>query len=624
MLPVYKLLIDTSFKNANNFNSKINDEIIQMDGMSGTKTRHLYNNLLNFYDARYLEIGTWKGSSVCSAMFNNKAKVVCIDNWCGFGGPKNEFIENFNKFKGENEAQFIETDCFDYDVSTLPKFNIYMYDGGHSLEDHYNALKYYYDCLDDIFIFIVDDWNWWDVREGTYRAINDCKYTILYQKGIRTSFDNQGHGSKDWWNGIYVAILQKNKIISNNTISLKFNYFSNSSELCNIGKKYDTDKSSQRNDVSDIRHCHPYTLFYDSLFSKFKNEKLNIAELGILYGGSLLMWREYFKNSNIYGFEYNNDLINRFKKNFNNNRITLSNIDVTNEDSIKTAFKNLDIYYDIIIDDTTHQFDDQIRLIENTYQYLKPGGLLIIEDIYRSYDENKYIERLEPILKYFKYYFIDLEHERKNSTGWDNDKLFILVKNNNDLIQDNKNKITIITPCMRIDNLLKMYKSLDFNYIDEWIIVYDGNKVDENFCFFRNQNYKIKEYCTKGDGISGNDQRNYALTKVTNENTILYYLDDDNIIHSDLYKLLDVIDNNKIYTFNQYNRIRSNKIEYCHIDTAMFLVPYMLCKNIKWKVDIYQADYQYIKECVDNNPNTRIYVDNDLCYYNEICNNVTL
>lgn len=32
-----------------------------MDGMSGIKTRHFYNNLLNYYDARYLEIGTWKG-----------------------------------------------------------------------------------------------------------------------------------------------------------------------------------------------------------------------------------------------------------------------------------------------------------------------------------------------------------------------------------------------------------------------------------------------------------------------------------------------------------------------------------------------------------------------------------
>ena len=39
-------------------------------------------------------------------------------------------------------------------------------------------------------------------------------------------------------------------------------------------------------------------------------------------------------------------------------------------------------------------------------------------------------------------------------------------------------------------------------------------------------------------------QRNYALTKITNENTLLYYLDEDNIIHPDLYNLLNYIDNN--------------------------------------------------------------------------------
>lgn len=62
--------------------------------------------------------------------------------------------------------------------------------------------------------------------------------------------------------------------------TLKINYNSNSSELCKIGQKYDTDKSSQRNNITNFRHCHPYTLFYDGLFKQKKNKKMNIAELG--------------------------------------------------------------------------------------------------------------------------------------------------------------------------------------------------------------------------------------------------------------------------------------------------------------------------------------------------------
>lgn len=212
-METYKTHIETSFENAENYTSKITIDIINMEGMSGTKTRHFYNNLLSIPDARYLEIGTWKGSSVCSAMCGNKAKVTCIDNWSEFGGPKNEFLMNFEKFKGENEASFIENDCYSVDVYKLPKINMYMYDGNHTNENHYKALLHYYNCLDDIFIFIVDDWNWKEVRDGTMTSIQKLNLKVLYEKEVRLTWDNsvtpEPELSKNWWNGIYIAILQK-------------------------------------------------------------------------------------------------------------------------------------------------------------------------------------------------------------------------------------------------------------------------------------------------------------------------------------------------------------------------------------------------------------------------------
>lgn len=211
----YKDLINRSFTNAEQNCSKITGDsnLLNMEGMTGIKTRHFYNNLLDTPDARYLEIGTWKGSSVCSAMYNNNAKVVCIDNWSEFNGPKDEFLINFEKFKGVNDAKFIESDCFKVDVSTLPKFNIFMYDGNHTSESHYNALSHFYSCLDDTFIYIVDDWNSKEVRDGTFRAINKLNLKILYQKAIRLTWDDshtpQPTAANTWWNGIFVAILMK-------------------------------------------------------------------------------------------------------------------------------------------------------------------------------------------------------------------------------------------------------------------------------------------------------------------------------------------------------------------------------------------------------------------------------
>jgi hypothetical protein len=212
-MELYKNIIINAFENAENNKSKITNEIISMDGMTGTKTRHFYNNLLNFNDARYLEVGTWKGSSVCSAMCDNSALVICIDNWSEFGGPKEEFIENFNKYKGKNNAKFIECDCFQIDIDSFPKFNIYLYDGNHSAISHYLALEHYLNCLDDIFIFIVDDWNWQHVRDGTKTAIKHLNLKILFEIEKRLTHDNshtpEPLASQTWHNGIYVAILQK-------------------------------------------------------------------------------------------------------------------------------------------------------------------------------------------------------------------------------------------------------------------------------------------------------------------------------------------------------------------------------------------------------------------------------
>ena len=405
--------------------------------------------------------------------------------------------------------------------------------------------------------------------------------------------------------------------------SLSINYKSSKSILCDIGKKYDTDKSSQRSNVTNVRHCHPYTLFYDSLFNMKRKERYNIAEIGILDGASLLMWKEYFINSTIYGFEYNNELIKKFNNKNKNKDIIISHINVTSQQSITNAFSN-NIKYDIIIDDSTHQFEDQIRIISNVYQYLKPGGILIIEDIFKSYNEKTYINRLGGILEHFQdYYFVSLDHVNRNSTGWDNDKLFVLIKNGAEPIFKKNNKMTIITPSYRIDNLITLKNSINFDYINEWIIVYDGSKIKE---IPNNINHNmIKQYIYEGDGCSGNQQRNYALTKIKNKNTFLYYLDDDNIIHPNLYKLLDIISYGYMYTFNQlyksnHLRLKGNDIKPDNIDTAMMLIDYNLCKDIKWIHDKYNADGYYITECYMRNTNNHIYIDNEICYYNYLIN----
>jgi len=201
------------FEKAEENNSKVCKEILSLEGMSGHKTRHFYNNLLEFSDARYLEIGVYHGSSTCSAMYKNKAVVLSIDNWSEFGNNKKHFLSNVEKFKGENKFSFIEQDCYKVDTSKLQKFNIFMYDGNHTEESQFKALNHYINNLDNTFIFIVDDWNWEQVRTGTYNSIRKLNLKVLYDKEIRLTNDNthtpREIGNITWWNGIYAAVLQK-------------------------------------------------------------------------------------------------------------------------------------------------------------------------------------------------------------------------------------------------------------------------------------------------------------------------------------------------------------------------------------------------------------------------------
>ena len=384
-------------------------------------------------------------------------------------------------------------------------------------------------------------------------------------------------------------------------ISFNIDYKNNKTELCQMSENYNYLSLYQFK--KNINHNNSYsTILYNSLFENIKDKKLNI---GIFTNNNCILtmlFNKYFKNSNIFTFHDSKEYINYFKIfTWNNTQIKL---DTINYEYLKTN----NLLYDIIINDFNKDFDNQILSIENTYHYLKDGGVFIVQNILNEFCENEYLERMSNILdKFQKYYFITIN----------NNKLLILIKNGISLIEKNK-KMTIITPSIRPSNLLKVRESINFDYVDEWIIVYDGNKINENPQLFKSDSfhYKINEYLYKDEGCSGNPQRNYALDNIKNENTFLYFLDDDNLIHPDLYKLFDIIDDNKFYTFDQKDRINGDYIEIYHIDTAMLLIDYNICKNIKWKFDLYNADGHYIKECYAQNKDKWVYINNSLCTYN--------
>ena len=162
-----------------------------------------------------MEIGSWAGSTACSAIYNNKLLITCIDNWSEFDGPKNSFFTNINANSNKDtNFSFIESDFRTVDYSSIGKYNIYLFDGPHDYIDQKDGIVIVQSALDDTYILIVDDYNWSRVRNGTIDALKELNQSVVASIEIRTT-DDESHGylhgkNSDWHNGYFIAVISKN------------------------------------------------------------------------------------------------------------------------------------------------------------------------------------------------------------------------------------------------------------------------------------------------------------------------------------------------------------------------------------------------------------------------------
>lgn len=208
--------VERAFEKALQRKSKLPQEILNLPGMSGQLYRHFINNLIeDLPDARYLETGSFTGSTMCSAIFGNDLRAYAIDNWSEFGDRCSLFLQNISVATNRDVKFNLQTSDFrKVNYSHLNgKFNVYLFDGPHEEQDQYDGVTIADPAVDDEFVLIVDDYNWDRVREGTLRGIKDMKYETLLSYEVRTSLDN-GHPEvcmheSEWHNGYYIAVLRK-------------------------------------------------------------------------------------------------------------------------------------------------------------------------------------------------------------------------------------------------------------------------------------------------------------------------------------------------------------------------------------------------------------------------------
>jgi hypothetical protein len=178
--------------------------------------------------------------------------------------------------------------------------------------------------------------------------------------------------------------------------------------------------------------------------------------------------------------------------------------------------------------------------------------------------------------------------------------------------------ISIITPCSRPNNLGLIKNSINFPC--NWYIVYDL----ENPINIFSEDW-IHELHIKG-GVSGNLQRNMALDTIP-ENQWVYVLDDDNLIHPNMYSALSevYISNSavKAIVFSQLmspssiRNVSPDTIKVCKIDQAQYIVSKELIRDLRYQ-QTYIADGYFIEELYNKHKNDFALIQKPICYYNKL------
>jgi hypothetical protein len=128
---------------------------------------------------------------------------------------------------------------------------------------------------------------------------------------------------------------------------------------------------------------HTYLINYEKYFKLMKNTGISLLELGVLRGESIRFWRDYFSNGHILGIDTN----------------AVDFIDTTGRVKILKG-SQCDIRFledagsvcgpfDIIIDDASHIGEyTKVSFWYLFDNYLKPGGIYVIEDWGTGYYKN--------------------------------------------------------------------------------------------------------------------------------------------------------------------------------------------------------------------------------------------
>lgn len=122
-----------------------------------------------------------------------------------------------------------------------------------------------------------------------------------------------------------------------------------------------------------------YFPIYDKLFYPFVQTEFVFVEVGVMHGGSLYMWRDFFGNSaRIIGID-NNVSAKQFSNDF---EIFIG--DQASPEFWDNFYKTIGPI-DVLLDDGGHRNSHQMQTVVSGLPHIRSGGLIVVEDTHTSF-----------------------------------------------------------------------------------------------------------------------------------------------------------------------------------------------------------------------------------------------
>lgn len=133
--------------------------------------------------------------------------------------------------------------------------------------------------------------------------------------------------------------------------------------------------ASNHNDTgTDKTTSHAYGPLYSQVFAPLRERAKRVLEIGVYSGASVLAMADFFQNAKVMGIDITLDNI-KFAK--DHPRVSFRLLDGTRPDTPRI----LGGTWDIILDDASHRYEDQLNSFEIFAPFMRQGGVYIIEDI---------------------------------------------------------------------------------------------------------------------------------------------------------------------------------------------------------------------------------------------------